>query len=107
MRPSTPVTTNEVRQPKAAITAVTMGSDRAVPTRAPESKMLVAKARSCLGNHSETTLALDGYAPASPTPSRSRKANSEVNPRARAVAAVKTDHQITATEYISRAPSLS
>jgi hypothetical protein len=67
----------------------------------------VAKARSCLGNHSETTLALEGYAPASPIPSKSRNANSDANPRARAVAAVKMDHYTTATEYIRRAPSLS
>lgn len=49
-----------MRQPSAAIRAVTMGSETAVPTRAPLSKMLVAKARSRRGNQSETTLALEG-----------------------------------------------
>jgi len=85
----------------------TSGTDIAVPTRDPESKMLVAKARSRTGNQRETTLVLLGYAALSPIPSPSRSANNDAKPAASAVSAVNNDHHNTPTEYMIRGPSLS
>src|SRR6516164_3343668 len=105
--PSKPVTTNEVSQLKVAISQATSGNDRAAPIREPLSKMLEARARSLFVNHFEATFAIDGYAPASPTPRSNRQPNSAVNPRAVAVSAVKMDHQTTATASEMRAPTRS
>ena len=58
--PMAPVTANEMRQPQLRISHVTSGSDRTLPMRLPESKMLAARARSCLGNQSMLILAPDG-----------------------------------------------
>src|SRR4051794_36042002 len=107
MNPRPPVMTNDQCQPTASTISATMGSERAPPTLAPLSKMLVAKARSRLGNHSETTFELQGYAGASPMPSMRRRPNSDANPRPSAQAAVKKDHQTTAMAYVRRGPSLS
>ena len=88
---------NEVSQLKVAISQATSGNERAAPMREPLSKMLDARPRSLSGNHFEATLAIDGYAPASPTPSSRRQPNRVANPRAAEVSAVNADHQTTAT----------
>lgn len=87
----------DMRQPNVAMMKETMGSESAVPTRFPLSKMLAAMARSCLGNHSAAIFALVGYAGASPIPRSRRAPNSDANPFAKAAMAVKKDHQTTAT----------
>src|SRR5271166_4657085 len=105
--PSRPVTTNEVSQLKVPISQATSGNESAAPMREPLSKMLEARPRSLFGNHFEATLAIEGYAPASPTPSSSRQPNSEVKPRAKEVSAVNTDHHTTATASEMRAHTRS
>src|SRR5271157_6131518 len=107
MMPSRPVTTNEVSQLKVAISQATSGNERAAPMREPLSKMLDATPRSLSGNHFEATLAIDGYAPASPTPSSRRQPKRVANPRAAEVSAVNTDHKTTATASEMRAPTRS
>src|SRR3954468_5463535 len=85
----------------------TRGIARADPMRDPLSKSALARPRSLRGNQTEATFAHEGYAPASPMPSRSRHPKKVATPRAAAVSAVKMDHQTTAASGAIRAPTLS
>ena len=106
-KPSSPVTTNDIRQPKLPISQATSGSDRAAPMREPLSKMLAAMARSLRGNQAMLILVPDGYAPASPTPSSNRYPVSVATPCAVAVRMVAMDHHVTAMARAIFAPTLS
>jgi hypothetical protein len=105
--PRAPVQANDHCQPNRPISAVQMGSDSAEPASVPELKMLEAKARSCRGNHCDTTLELAGMIGASPSPSSIRSPMREPNPRASATAAVKTPHQAAAAAYMTLPPTRS
>ncbi len=58
--------------------------------------MAATVARSCLGNQRDVMPALLGYAPASPTPSATRRPTSDLKPVASPVTAVASDHHSTA-----------
>jgi hypothetical protein len=60
MMPIVPVTMNDVSQLKVLISQATSGNDRAVPMRAPLSKMEEASPRSLLGNQLAATFAIEG-----------------------------------------------
>jgi hypothetical protein len=86
---------------------VTTGSAMTAPTLEPESQMLVAKARSLVGNQVATTLAAVLGAGLSPTPSRKRSVRRDQKPRASPVSAVKIDHHTAARKKERRGPTLS
>jgi len=73
----------------------------------PESKMPTARARSRLGNHSETALVAAGQLADSPRPSRKRKTQKPRSPVARGVAMATREYQATARERPRRVPRRS
>ena len=73
MAPITGVTRKHVRQPYMAAIQTKAGGPIIVATLEPALKMPVAKARSRLGNHSETALIAAGKLPLSPSPSMPRQ----------------------------------
>src|SRR5205809_7761297 len=105
--PSAPVTTKARRQPTARIKAVTRGKDKAAPAVDALLKMLQAMPRSLLGNQLKAVLVKDGRLAASPIPSISRAPMNCDTPRAAPVAAVNSDHQVTAKTRLTRTPTLS
>ena len=84
-----------------------MGGARMAPAADPLLKMPDASARSFSGNHSATTFTAPGQFPASPIPSRKRKAPRLNAPRASACSIAATDHQSTHRPYPSRVPRRS
>ena len=60
MRPSAPVTMNDVCQLNVPITQATRGSEMAEPILEPLSKMAAASPRSLLGNQLAATFAMEG-----------------------------------------------
>src|SRR2546430_8026495 len=100
--PIIPVTTKAPRQPTAAISAVTSGSDSADPAVEPLLNMEQAIPRSLRGNQLNAVLVKDGRLAASPIPSINRAPTNCVTPRAAPVAIVNSDNQVTAQARLMR-----
>src|SRR5436190_17899253 len=84
-----------------------MNGATAPPIEEPLSKKAVAKARSRLGNHSETAFVAPGQFADSPAPNRKRKAAKLRNPEAADVAIATTEYQITEIVNPRRVPIAS
>src|SRR6476469_2210883 len=79
----------------------------APPMEDPLSKIAVASARSCLGNHSETALVAAGQLADSPAPSKKRNRPKLYRPPARGVSTETSEYHATAKVKPRRVPILS
>src|SRR5687768_7677802 len=92
-KPVSPTARNADCQPMRSTNHATSGGATIAPMAEPLLKMPEASARSFGGNHSETTFIAAGQLPASPNPSRKRKAPSDHADRAIECIAPAADHK--------------